>query len=121
MSDAKVRVEDAFQLLKHATPGDSESRALEDLNVALIEYFDSDMKFRRKEIEEIEAGLEEMEALLEKRTKAKQAIINLQLRMIVNEAMGLGFFNGALSSSSTGFHSGVVRYRDTAVNRLNRR
>ncbi len=110
MSEAHIRVDDAREMLKQAKSADSkevERQALEDLNAALIDYFDSDMKFRAKEIAEIRIALRKMEALLEKRSKSKQAIIDLQLRMIVNEAKGLGFFNSSVSMSADGsYHSG---------------
>ncbi len=99
----KQRIEDALRDLKQAKSAktkEGETRALLKLNAALGEYFDSDMEFRRKEIDEIKVGLRKMESLLERRVKSKRAIIGLQLRMIVNEAKGLGFFSGASISEN---------------------
>ena len=88
------RIRDSRQQLAAATIETEQRKAIHDLTTALGEYFDSDMQFRTDELKKIRDGLVNMQARFEKRTLAKDSIVELQLKMIVNEANGLGFFSG---------------------------
>ena len=50
------------------------------------------MKHRHQSFDEVKKGLEEMESRLSKRADAKEEIVDLQLKLYVNDAEGLGFF-----------------------------
>jgi hypothetical protein len=88
-----ARITEARSKLTAAENADAEGKALEELKAALGDYFDRDMEFRRAELARVREGLSSMEARLAKRANAKSAIVELQLKMIVNEAGGLGFFS----------------------------
>lgn len=91
-SDALVRIRRARQALAQSKDGDSEKKSIEELKTALGEYFDSDMNVRRSELDALKRELSELEEKLTERANAKDEIIELQRKMIVNEANGLGFF-----------------------------
>ena len=81
--------------LQGAGSQEDESEVMTELREALGEYFDRDMESRQKELGEIKKGLADMSDCLKRRDRAKNEIVDLQLQMIVNEAEGLGFFNGS--------------------------
>lgn len=85
--------------LQGAESAEDQSKATTELREALGEYFDRDMEFRQKELDEVKKGLRTMSDRLQKRAKAKDEIVDLQLQMIVNEAEGLGFFSGSDASN----------------------
>lgn len=66
--------------------------AAKELEKALTEFFDADMKSRLEELQTLKTQLAELEAYLKKREAAKEEIVNLQLEAYKNEAEGLGFF-----------------------------
>ena len=78
--------------LKKADTDDKKADATNALETALNDYFDEDMKSREKQLEELRNKLDEMEDHLDKRRKAKEDIVELQLKTFVNEANGMGFF-----------------------------
>jgi hypothetical protein len=87
------RIAEARGKLAGVEDPESERKALEELQQALGQYFDKDMEIRRAELERVRSGLNDMEARLQKRAAAKEGIVQLQLKMIINEADGLGFFS----------------------------
>lgn len=92
------QIESARRKLASAANGDEQAKALETLKDALSKYFDQDMEARRTKVENVRAGLGKLQAQLEKRQSAKSDIIALQLKLIVNEADGLGFFSRSAQS-----------------------
>jgi hypothetical protein len=73
-------------------------QAKADAQVRLMEYlakyFDDDFKRREKELTEIEQRLAKLRELLDRRRNSKQEIIELQAKVALNEAEGLGFYEG---------------------------
>lgn len=53
--------------------------------------FESGAAKRQKRIEELEQQLQRLRDVFEKRQKAKQEIIDLRLKTLINEAEGLKF------------------------------
>lgn len=62
------------------------------LRQALAEYFLADMRHRVRELDAIKAKVAETEAGLQKRLDAQQESIDLQMKLFLHEADGLGFF-----------------------------
>jgi hypothetical protein len=95
LSEARVRVANAYRKLQAAKTDEAVATATSETREALSEYFDRDLESRQKELDEVRHGLEEMKNKLKKRADAKEEILALQIQMLENEADGLGFFSGA--------------------------
>jgi hypothetical protein len=73
----------------------------------LSKYFDDDMSEREKELGKIEERLTKLRELLDRRRTKKQEILDLQAKVALNEAEGLGFYN--TEPQMKGFGSGFGR------------
>lgn len=62
------------------------------LKAALAEYFIADMRHRVRELDDIKAKIAESEAKLQKRLDSQQESVDLQLKIMLREADGHGFF-----------------------------
>ncbi len=82
--------EETRKLRQAATP-EEKQQATEALGKLLGEYFDSDMQRRQANLEKVKQRVAKLEELLSKRQAAKQEIVDLQLKTMVNESEGLGF------------------------------
>ena len=71
---------------------EEKAKAKQELQVLLNQYFDEDIKARQTKITEIEQRVAKLKAQLEKRRAAKSELVQLQMKLIENEAAGLGFF-----------------------------
>lgn len=94
------RIGQARSELAAAKDADAERKAVDELKAALGEYFDRDLEIRAEELERVQTGLANLTAALDKRGAAKREIVALQLKILVNEADGLGFFSGEGSGVS---------------------
>lgn len=97
------KLRDALKSLRTAKTVEAKTKAKEAVTKLLKEQFDADLKQREKEIANIEARIRQLRSVLEKRRTARDEIIQLQLKVIVNEAEGLGF-----PKQSTGTGGGSV-------------
>jgi hypothetical protein len=61
------------------------------LESAVSESFDLDMKVREARLARLEERLNKLRAQLDRRRKAKADIVQLEVKVLVNEASGLGF------------------------------
>jgi hypothetical protein len=66
---------------------------IKELEAAVSAEFDEDMKHREAELTKLEERMAKLRTQLERRKKAKAEITQLQTKVIVNEAEGLGFSN----------------------------
>jgi hypothetical protein len=66
------------------------------LQVAVDKYFDEDMTARETELTKLTERLMKLRSQLDRRRKAKDEIIRFQIKVMVNEAEGLGFFGASL-------------------------
>ena len=87
------RLAEETQKLLQATTPEEKQQATEALGRLLGEYFDSDMQRRQADLDKVRERVARLEELLSKRQAAKQEIIDLQLKTMVNESEGLGFFS----------------------------
>lgn len=87
------RLAEETQDLLQATTPEGKQQATETLGKLLGEYFDSDMQRRQADLEKVKQRVAKLEELLSKRQAAKQEIVDLQLKTMVNESEGLGFFS----------------------------
>jgi hypothetical protein len=63
----------------------------EQMSRLLANFFDADMKNRQRELADLESRVQKLHAQVDKREAARDAIIQLQVNVLVHEAAGLGF------------------------------
>jgi hypothetical protein len=73
------------------------------LQAAVSNYFDDDLKARETELAKLEERLRKLRTQLDRRRKAKSEIIDLQLKVLINEAEGLGFSGALFPARGTAF------------------
>lgn len=88
-----MKIREASAAVRDAKDDEARKKATEKLASALDEYFEENMKARGKELEDIRARLAKLEAQLERRREKKREIIDLQMKVALNEADGLGFYS----------------------------
>jgi hypothetical protein len=86
------------------TPDEAKMKAelMKQLEAAVAAGFDEDMKVREGELSKLEERLNKLRAQLDRRRKAKGEIIQLEVKVLVNEAEGLGFVGVPSSWSRKG-------------------
>jgi hypothetical protein len=78
----------------HSAPNDEiKAEGRKVLKKLLDEYFDEDMKERAAELDKVEDRVKKLRAQLGKRGDKKEEILDLQFKVLENEADGLGFFS----------------------------
>jgi hypothetical protein len=88
----------------HNAKGDDETTAARKQLTELIEkYFEEDMVQRQKELADLEKRLAKLREQLDRRRTKKQDIVELQAKVLLNEADGLGFYSGERRSDSSLF------------------
>jgi len=91
MHESALLVQQAQQALANARSDEEREGAQANLRKALNLQFDADMEQREKELEGIRRRLTEMTRLLEKRSAAKEQIVELRLQVLAQDAAGLGW------------------------------
>ncbi len=81
-----------LQRLRDAADDEQKKAIKAELSKILADYFDRDLKWRANEIQSIEQRVDRLRTQLEQRQQAKDEILQLQLKVLENEAAGLGFF-----------------------------
>lgn len=111
----RARVNQASAIRKaaeavHAAKGEeAKSDAQKQLTKLLNEAYDMDMGEREKELKQIEERLTKLRELLDRRRAKKQDIIDLQVKVALNEAEGLGFSDSQRPVKANAyFYSGGV-------------
>jgi hypothetical protein len=92
--------------------GDEETSAARKALAELVEKcFDADMVNREKELAELEKRLAKLREQLDRRRTKKQDIMDLQIKVLLNEADGLGFYSGGEKNdfSPFGYDVSVAR------------
>ena len=79
------------RLKQKLTSGVDRKTIAPQLQSALAEYFIADMRHRVHELDAIKAKVAETEAKLMERLRAQEAVVDLQLEVMLSEANGLGF------------------------------
>jgi hypothetical protein len=74
------------------TSAEEKAKARQEIEALLNQYFDRDIEMRQAKIAEIEQRVAKLKAQLQKRLAAKSELVQLQMKLIENEAAGLGFF-----------------------------
>src|SRR6185436_2293276 len=88
------RIEAAMKKLRDAKGDDEKQAAKTALRNVLAKIFEEDMNAREKQAKEIETRLATLRQRYQERQKAANEILDLQLKVLENEAAGLGFTSG---------------------------
>jgi hypothetical protein len=91
----------AVEKLKTAKNDAEKTSATNEISQVLEKWFKRDLERRENQISEIETRVKKLRDQIDKRKKAREEIINLRLKTIINEADGLGF-PGAFEQGSEG-------------------
>ncbi|MEZ6068824.1 MAG: hypothetical protein R3C10_00860 [Pirellulales bacterium] len=87
-------IELATAKLRAAETPDDRETATAELKTSLEAYVDEDIRAREQELANIEHQLQQLREKLNTRKAKRDEIVDLQLRLLVNDADGLGFFRG---------------------------
>ncbi|TXT39462.1 MAG: hypothetical protein FD138_74 [Planctomycetota bacterium] len=77
--------------LREANDDPKKADLTKQLDAAIVAIFDKDMSSRETDLSQLEERLTKLRAQLDRRRKSKSEIIQLQIKLMVNEADGLGF------------------------------
>jgi hypothetical protein len=88
-----AQIRSAAEAVRDAKNDEDKEAAQTKLTDLLGKYFDDDMSQREKELTKIEERLTKLRELLERRREKKEEILDLQAKVALNEALGLGFYN----------------------------
>jgi hypothetical protein len=91
---AQERIRSARQALNDAKTNEAKDAARAQLRQLLADVFDQDMQMRETQAAEIESRLAKLRQQYQARAKVKEEIIDLQLKVIEQDAAGLGFPGG---------------------------
>ncbi|QDU80626.1 hypothetical protein Pla110_23570 [Polystyrenella longa] len=113
-----VKISQSVSNLHSAKTDEEKKQAETELSAALSAYFDNDLKAREREVQAVQERVKKLQDKLDTRREAKEEIVNLQLQLMVNEANGLGFYNGA-SNVPGQFNPQPVPYRSFNNDQVN--
>lgn len=87
----RSQLQKAVKALRAAKDDAAKSKAKANVTKLLGTVFDADLKSREMQIADIEARVKELKSILDKRRTARDRVIDLQIKVLLNEADGLGF------------------------------
>jgi hypothetical protein len=87
-------IRQAAEAVRDAKDDEAKAAAEKALDDLLSRYFDVDMARRESELTKIEERLIKLRDLHNRRRAKKQEILELQTKVALNEAEGLGFYDG---------------------------
>ncbi|TVS16055.1 MAG: hypothetical protein EA424_14920, partial [Planctomycetaceae bacterium] len=90
--ELNARLAPVLQRLRDAADDQQKEAIKGQLSSILEDYFQRDLQQRSSEIDSIEQRVQRLREQLEQRQQAKDEILQLQLKVLENEAAGLGFF-----------------------------
>jgi hypothetical protein len=91
-------IRQAVEALQNAEKGEAHTKAEATLKDLLAKHFEADMQKRQAELKEMEVRLKKLQDQFARRQTKKDEIVDLQIKVLLNEAEGLGFFNNAAPS-----------------------
>jgi hypothetical protein len=92
-TDSASEIRKAAEAIRDAKGDEAKSAAQKKLSELLSKCYDEDMVQRERELKQIEERLTKLRELLDRRRTKKQEIIDLQTKVALNEAEGLGFYD----------------------------
>ena len=114
LSDDEVKENEVFcnalQSLKDAKNDDARKKATAVIQKHLAKKFEEDQQQREKELAEAEERVKTLRKQFDKRKAAKDEIIALRLKTLINNAEGLGFPGDEDGQNREGFPGGPGAY-----------
>jgi hypothetical protein len=104
-SPAQTEVNKLMKQLRETEDEAKKGELTKQLEAAVAKLFDEDLKARETELTKLEERLKKLRAQLDRRSKAKDEIIKLQIKVLQNEAEGLGFQGSSSFDEGGRFHS----------------
>lgn len=95
-------IEQAAAKVRDADGEEAKRDARRELAELLDKYFEEDMQRRDEELKRIEERVKKLHALMSKRAAKKKEIIELQMKVLENQADGLGFFSNGIAPDRYG-------------------
>jgi murein L,D-transpeptidase YcbB/YkuD len=86
-----TQIQDVADKFSAAEEESQKAAALKQLNELVDQFFEQDMEVRKQELADIEARLAKLRAQLDRRRAKKQEIVELEVKVAINRAEGLGF------------------------------
>lgn len=89
--DERQAIHEVVERFRSAKEGPEKDGAKKALVHVLDQSFTRDLERREREVSDIEARVHKLREQIERRKKAKDEIVGLRLKTIINETEGLGF------------------------------
>lgn len=86
-----ANLQKTLETLKQAKDEEARKKSLETLSSVVSQLFDEDLKRRESEVGDIRNRAAKLKTLIDKRKESKDRIVDLQLKIQLNEVEGLGF------------------------------
>ena len=93
-STEMVEIRRVMDELRHTEDATKKTNLTKQLESAVTKCFDADLKSRETELSKIEERVKKLRTQLDRRRAARSDIIQLQLKVLANDAEGLGFSTG---------------------------
>lgn len=92
---ANDEIRKGLKQYREAKTDEEKKQAEESVSTALSKFFELDMQNREDEVRAVEERVKKLREQLGTRREAKDQMIQLQLKVLVNETNGLGFYSGS--------------------------
>jgi hypothetical protein len=86
-----TQIQEVAEKLRDAKEESDKAAAQQELTALVDKLFEEDMRVREQELTDIAARLDKLRVQLDRRRAKKQDIVDLQIKVAINEAEGLGF------------------------------
>jgi hypothetical protein len=118
--DSKSAIRKAAEELRDAESDEARDQAEDKLRELLSKYFDEDMQRREADLKAMESRLKKLQEQLARRHDKMQEIVDFQIKVLINEADGLGFFSSpsppmGLPSAANPFYSSRTAEEGTTI------
>ncbi len=100
-SPIRSEIKQLVQQLREGGDETAKADLAKKLETAVSQYFDADLKLREDQLSKLEERVTKLRGQLERRRKAKADIVQLQTKVLTNDADGLGFSGTSLFDNST--------------------
>jgi hypothetical protein len=92
-NDSRDAIRQIAEKLRDADSDEEKDNAQAELRRLLTDYFEKDMQRRKTELDEMEKRLARLRDQLSRRHTKMDEIVDLQIKVLINEADGMGFFS----------------------------
>lgn len=105
--ESSRKLQAAVRVLRSSKEEAARKQAIDSIQQHLNGQFERDLQQREKQLADVEARVKTLRDQLEKRKAAREEIIGLRLKTVVNDADGLGFPGSEIPSVDDTMPSGV--------------